>query len=705
MFPDSLAYYEAVQNPRYCFSDPDLNAGQVVTNPQGLPLACSGNFAIVFRVTTSTGDWAVKCFTRDIANLQQRYHAVAEHLRCHNSRFFVPFDYQQQGIRVRGHWYPIVKMHWVNGLTLRDFIDRFLPKKRYIESIMYSLYVASINLMKKHIVHGDLQHGNIIIANRHDNGRTSYVLRLVDYDGMWVPSLKNLPPSEYGHRNYQHPGRLGYYGPLADRFSWLVLYTGLYAIQWNPRLWQECNTGENIVFSEKDFQHPEQSHLLQQLWYSSDKKLRHLVGHLVLSLYMYIEQVLPLSKIVRYTQPLAEPEVLPLERHQLRLIEQIFHRPAKPVIGSSFLAGVSPTSPPASPSAPYHLSTPTPSFHPSPTPGQTPKISSVSAPSPAASSESQSPQRTSLDGRSSTVAVSPKIAGRLVRDIVCHPRAAHSVTFSPVDSRLATIGDDGAIHICNLGSGQLLRTVDLPTLAATSLAFSADGLSLVSGNQDGLIQVWDANNGRCRLEFKAHPGWVKCVTFLGKGRRLASASMDNAIQIWDSITSQRLATLVGHSGEVWDIVGSSDGQYLVSGGSDHTVRVWEVATQRQIHMMQGHAGRIWAVAISPDGRWIVSGGWDETVRIWDVTSGVQVTQIGKDTGRVCTVTLSRDGQWLIYGGEDGKIAVWDFSSLSRVLLIKNLSAPVLCVTISPDNQWIAAALCDGSLLLWECSLK
>lgn len=210
MFPDCQTYHETVQNPRFCFSDPDLQAGQVVTDSRGLPVAYSGNFAIVFRVTTSSGDWAVKCFTRNIPNLQQRYQAVAEHLRDRDCRFLLPFHYHQQGIRVRGTWYPIVKMQWVNGLTLWDFLDRFWGQRHYIEAIMYSLYVVSIYMRKSHIAHGDLQHGNIIIANYHDKGKTGYVLRLVDYDGLWVPALKKMIPSEYGHRNYQHPGRPKY---------------------------------------------------------------------------------------------------------------------------------------------------------------------------------------------------------------------------------------------------------------------------------------------------------------------------------------------------------------------------------------------------------------------------------------------------------------------------------------------------------------
>src|SRR5262245_779444 len=107
-WPHSQDYNEAVQSPRVNFSDPELQAGQAVTDALGIPRPCSGNFADVYQVEcpASGTRWAVKCFTRQVAGLGERYAAVSAHLRRADLPFMVDFQYLEQGVRVHRAWYP-----------------------------------------------------------------------------------------------------------------------------------------------------------------------------------------------------------------------------------------------------------------------------------------------------------------------------------------------------------------------------------------------------------------------------------------------------------------------------------------------------------------------------------------------------------------------------------------------------------------------
>src|SRR4051812_34293184 len=114
-WPQSQDYNEAIQNPRANFGDPELQQGQPTVSPLGLPLVRSGNFADVYEVRCPGlgRGWAVKCFTREIPNLRERYREISAHLGQVKLPFMVDFTYLDQGIRISGKWYPVLKMQWV----------------------------------------------------------------------------------------------------------------------------------------------------------------------------------------------------------------------------------------------------------------------------------------------------------------------------------------------------------------------------------------------------------------------------------------------------------------------------------------------------------------------------------------------------------------------------------------------------------------
>ncbi len=68
-------------------------------------------------------------------------------------------------------------------------------------------------------------------------------LRLIDYDGMFVPQLAQLPNAELGQRNFQHPARRAWHfdGEL-DRFSFSVIDLALDALCRRPALWEQTES-------------------------------------------------------------------------------------------------------------------------------------------------------------------------------------------------------------------------------------------------------------------------------------------------------------------------------------------------------------------------------------------------------------------------------------------------------------------------------
>jgi hypothetical protein len=300
-WPQTVDYNSAIQNPLACFADADLARGQPADGMMpGIPLSYAGNFATVYKMVDSSGTArAVKCFTRKVENLQQRYKEISEHLNRRKRRFVVDFQDLPEGIRVAGTWYPVVKMQWVEGFTLNEFLRDRAGNTALLEQLCRLWLRLGNDMREDCMAHGDLQHGNVMLVP--GSSASSMLLRLVDYDGMWVPALADLPPGEVGHANYQHPQRLaeGGYNDQIDRFAHLAIYTALRCLMVGGKaLWAEHDNEENLLFREADFKLPGNSKLFPKLLALPDAATATLAGHLLLASQGPLQQIPLVSDLI-----------------------------------------------------------------------------------------------------------------------------------------------------------------------------------------------------------------------------------------------------------------------------------------------------------------------------------------------------------------------------------------------------------------------
>jgi hypothetical protein len=252
-------YQEAIQAPALCFHDGELREACCVVNDLGLPRPVCGQFATVYALESGDRRWAVKCFLRNVSDLHERYARIAEHLARHSAEFFVGFQMLRRGILVGGEWYPLLKMEWVEGLTLNQYVQRNLKHRRRLEDLSRRWESLRAGLRARRVAHGDLQHGNVLVA---DDGR----LRLVDYDGMWVPALASMTGIEMGHPNYQSPRRRAQdIDEDVDDFAGTLIATALRALRIDPDLWSRHDNGDNLLFRESDLRNPQRSPLFGAL--------------------------------------------------------------------------------------------------------------------------------------------------------------------------------------------------------------------------------------------------------------------------------------------------------------------------------------------------------------------------------------------------------------------------------------------------------
>ncbi|HEV2635566.1 MAG TPA: hypothetical protein VGX23_10505 [Actinocrinis sp.] len=270
-FPTGGRYVEALQHTRLCFQDPVLREAVVTLDRLGMPRPISGNFASVFALTEPGGRrYAVKCFTQNVTDQQKRYNAISRRLAeldpaALSQPWKMEFEYLDDGILVDGFRWPILKMAWMDGVGLLRWLEQNYHEPGLVAQVADRFLRLVLDLESAGVAHGDLQHGNLLVAP--DN-----TLRLVDYDGMYVGALAGLRAAEEGHRHYQSPKRHAEdFGPAMDRFSAWLIYLSLQLLAHDPGLWPRLHDsdGEFLLLEQSDFAEPGSSLRLSALESSS----------------------------------------------------------------------------------------------------------------------------------------------------------------------------------------------------------------------------------------------------------------------------------------------------------------------------------------------------------------------------------------------------------------------------------------------------
>lgn len=278
-WPLNIDFTAAIHNPSSSLDDGDLMLCQSKKDKRGLTKpSSSGNFAIVYELINGQRHWAVRCFLKQpVSDRQKRYAAISKYLNSHTLSYFVEFKFIEKGIRVNGQWYPILKMDWVQGITLDCYINKNIGNTAFIQTLLQQVRQLQQDLRNVKIAHGDLQHGNILVTQ-------SGQLKLVDYDGMYVPELQGNPPGEFGHPNYQLPTRSSQdFNVTVDDFSFDVVVLSLAAIIEEPFIWFKFHNekDESLIFKKKDFEDPDNSDVFKYVSQIKDSGVKALCTQLV----------------------------------------------------------------------------------------------------------------------------------------------------------------------------------------------------------------------------------------------------------------------------------------------------------------------------------------------------------------------------------------------------------------------------------------
>ena len=263
-YPLISEYIDAIRSAEENF-DKLCDLRPVLDN-NGNPIMSSGNFAVVFKMKNVKTDklYAVKCFTREQEHRNENYQKIARELEKISSPYLVHFRFLEKELFVdttqsTEEEFPVLLMDWVEGHSLDMYIREHLSDDYERQMLTYHFCQMGAWLLSQPFAHGDLKPDNILA--KHDGA-----LVLVDYDGMYVPSMQGQKAQELGSPDYRHPLHTeNDFNEHIDDFAIATIALSLKAISINISFYLNNGKNDVLLFSMKDFQNITNSESLKSL--------------------------------------------------------------------------------------------------------------------------------------------------------------------------------------------------------------------------------------------------------------------------------------------------------------------------------------------------------------------------------------------------------------------------------------------------------
>lgn len=235
------------------FVGKSLENSEPVLNKKGRPIFRKGNLCGVTKLRYQSGKIkALRMWQSESVNSKGICEHISNYIEKHPAPYLLNMSYLSNSIYFNGEYFSALLMDWCDGRSLKEFINIHINDIQVLLALKASLFEMFKDMNQRGISHGDIHHNNICVS---DIGAPI----LIDYDSMFVPSLKGFEDSCLGYSGFQLPNAREnnkYLSHKTDYFSQLIIILTLECIIQDSSLWiryLDDDDTVSLLFKKDDF--------------------------------------------------------------------------------------------------------------------------------------------------------------------------------------------------------------------------------------------------------------------------------------------------------------------------------------------------------------------------------------------------------------------------------------------------------------------
>ncbi len=195
-----------------------------------------GNSIMLFKIRYK-GEWrAMRCYARHVDNLSAIY-----------GDKYLPAELYIYTGRNSGQWIDVVLEEWVDGVTLSQRVKQAVDKgdRSTLQTIATRFDIVARDLLQSECAHGDLTAENILVT-------PELQIRLIDFDGMYLPLFQGMCSPEIGTAAYNPLSRTSHdFDRNIDDYSIALISTALHTLALEPSLYHKHRYYDGLLFDPK----------------------------------------------------------------------------------------------------------------------------------------------------------------------------------------------------------------------------------------------------------------------------------------------------------------------------------------------------------------------------------------------------------------------------------------------------------------------